>query len=497
MVHYLPFLYTASAILSSLSSASSTAIDGFMKHRRHVARNNFLFSRDETLYTRSDCEPADPQNTVTDRLQALLNNSGPGYTLPLCPSTQYYLQATLNFSAPNQEISTAGYPTGDERATLVVVGPVGNGAGMTTAVNGACQNCDGIVLRNVQINGTRLGGPELSGGANIEMGGGNSNQLIEYVHSFDPRGWSCLHIAEGPFSCNNVTVQNNDIGPCGNDAFQQWADGISVSCMNSLVRNNMVNNPTDGGIVIFGSPGTLVENNTIWVETNTLLGGINMVDYDPWQGNFTNTIVRNNTIKGGFATSTAVAGEADGSNNYDVIIKIGIAIGPRTWFGNEYYNNVSSSGTVLNNQLEGAFGYAMAISSARNFTVEGNKLVGNTSFIGARGPNCTSNDVVPTPAPFVVDQSTVTMSTEQTDFQNISDGDSLTCILPPDGGDYWPFGGNPSSTQSSRSSKGLSGGAKAGIAIGVIVGVVTLAVLTYLIRRWALRRASARSVRTW
>jgi hypothetical protein len=27
----------------------------------------------------------------------------------------------------------------------------------------------------------------------------------------------------------------------------------------------MVNNPTDGGVVLFGSPGTLVENNTIWV----------------------------------------------------------------------------------------------------------------------------------------------------------------------------------------------------------------------------------------
>ncbi len=98
------------------------------------------------------------------------------------------------------------------------------------------------------------------------MGGPNSNQLIEYVRSYDPRSWSCLHVAEGGLQCNNVTVQNNDIGPCGSDVFQQWADGISVSCRSALVRNNMVNNPTDGGIVLFGSPGTLVTNNTIWVE---------------------------------------------------------------------------------------------------------------------------------------------------------------------------------------------------------------------------------------
>lgn len=117
----------------------------------------------------------------------------------------------------------------------------------------------------VQINGTRAGAPPTGGGANIEMGGSNSDQLIEFVHSYDPRSWSCLHVAEGALSCNNVTVQNNDIGPCGSDAFQQWADGISVSCRSAVVRNNLVMDPTDGGIVVFGSPGTLVYNNTIWV----------------------------------------------------------------------------------------------------------------------------------------------------------------------------------------------------------------------------------------
>ena len=76
------------------------------------------------------------------------------------------------------------------------------------------------------------------------MGGSNSDQLIEYVHSYDPRSWSCLHLAEGAFACNNATVRHNDIGPCGTDLFQQWADGISVSCQNSHVWNNSVNNPT-------------------------------------------------------------------------------------------------------------------------------------------------------------------------------------------------------------------------------------------------------------
>lgn len=104
------------------------------------------------LHARDDCEPADPLNTLTDRLNTLLNSSGSGYTLPLCPSTQYYIQAPILFYAPYQEISTVGYPTGDERATLVVVGPVANGQGQTTAVDGTCANCTGVKLRNIQAS---------------------------------------------------------------------------------------------------------------------------------------------------------------------------------------------------------------------------------------------------------------------------------------------------------------------------------------------------------
>ncbi|KAG1735392.1 hypothetical protein EDB19DRAFT_1724199 [Suillus lakei] len=448
----------------------------------------------------SDCEPADPSNTLTSRLNTLLNSSGSGYVLNLCPSTQYLIQAPILFAAPNQEISTVGYPTDNSRAVLVVNGPVSNGTGQTTAVDGTCANCDGVRLRNVQINGTRAGAPPINGGANIEMGGPNSGQLIEYVHSFDPRSWSCLHVAEGTLNCNNVTVQNNDIGPAGSDLFQQWADGISVACSNSLVRNNMINNPTDGGIVLFGAPGTRVENNTIWVETNTLLGGINMVDVSPYSGDYNGVVVTNNTIAGGFATSPDTGSATKGTNAEDVIIKIGIAIGPRTWFGPQYLNNVSTGGTVLNNQLTGAFSYGIAISSATNFTIENNVLVGNTSFIGARGPNCSTSDLTPSPAPFVIDINNTAKSTTQSDFVANTNGDGLTCVLPPPGGDYWPFGGNPSASptsppEPSPSTSSHSSTAKTvGIVLGAIAGILFVALAAWYIRKWALKRAEARTL---
>ncbi|KII94656.1 hypothetical protein PLICRDRAFT_33470 [Plicaturopsis crispa FD-325 SS-3] len=462
-----------------------------------------LSSRDD-----SSCEPADPDNTLTDRLNTLLNSSGPGYVLRLCQNTKYLTQAPLLFAAPNQEISTQGYPTGDERAMIVVNGPVSNGQGHTTAVDGTCANCGGVILRNIQINGTRGGASSTNGGANIEMGGSNSNQVIEYVRTFDPRSWSCMHLTEGALSCNNATVQNNEVGPCGSSNFQQWADGISVSCANSTIRNNLINNPTDGGIVLFGAPGTRVENNTIWVETQTMLGGINMVDYLPWLGDYSDTIVTNNSIAGGFSTESATAGESKGTNSEDIVIKIGIAIGPRTWFGDQYGNNVSANGTVINNQFSGAFSYAMAISSAVNFTVQNNVLVGNTSFIGANGPNCTTTEVVPTPAAFVIDQSNTQNSQTQADFQAVSSGDGLTCVMPPAGGDFWPFGGNPGAGASSytppvsvpepEATAGSSGGGKSstgrkvGIALGVIFGLAAVALVALLLRRWAIKRSNER-----
>lgn len=99
-----------------------------------------LASNDSTT-----CIPAEPANTVTSRLNLALSSSGKGYILSLCPNEQYLIQAPILFTAPGQEISTAGYPTDNSRATLVV-----SGAGQTTAVDGTCGNCGGVKLRNVQ-----------------------------------------------------------------------------------------------------------------------------------------------------------------------------------------------------------------------------------------------------------------------------------------------------------------------------------------------------------
>lgn len=444
----------------------------------------FPINTSKQILRRDDCFSKDPEDTITDRMNNALSSGGDGFILSLCPNTEYRTTASINFASPNQEISTQGYPTDSSRAMIIVNGTVTNGTGHTTAIQGNCATCNNIKLRNIQIDGAR-GDIIAGGGANIEMGGATSGQLVEYVRSFNPRSWSCLHIAEGGLKCTNATVQNNDIGPCGTDDFQRWADGISFACANGIVRNNMVDNPTDGGIVLFGSPGTLVENNTIWIEEQTLLGGINLVDYSPWSGNYTGVVVQNNSIFGGFATDSDADSQSKGDDEFSAIVKIGIAIGPRTWFGDRYGNNKSENATVINNHLSGAFGYGMAISSAKNFVVMGNDLFGNTSFIGSRGPNCSSVDTTPSTQAFVINTNTTESSTTQSDFSVVSDGDNLICIQPPDGGDYWPYGGNPEEgTNQSEESTGPSVGSKVGLALGIIFGVLFAAVAAWFIRKW-------------
>jgi hypothetical protein len=99
-----------------------------------------------------------------------------------------------------------------------------------------------------------------------------------------------------------------------------------------------VTDPTDGGIVLFGSPDTLVENNIIQVikvsftllcrflrdlppGQSTALGGINMVDVVPWGGNYAGVTVQSNTILGGFATDPDSSTQKDGENANHAIIK--------------------------------------------------------------------------------------------------------------------------------------------------------------------------------
>src|SRR5262249_25619774 len=118
-------------------------------------------------------------------------------------------------------------------------------------------------------------------------------------------------------------------------------------------QHNTIRDATDGAIVVFGAAGSTIDSNTIIAASRTLLGGINLVDFDPAAGNYTGTRVTNNTIESAGA-----------------LIKVGIAMGPQVWFcrsGTNYGATVSGN-TVRGDQV----GYSFPVNGVRDWTVSGN-----------------------------------------------------------------------------------------------------------------------------
>lgn len=329
-------------------------------------------------------------------INAALN--GTGATAVLCPGAVFTLTNSITFTAPNQTIETQGLPTDSSRATLKLSGS------LTTAINGNSQ--PGVTVENIQVDGGRPTLGRLNGGALMEMGASGTGQTVQNVYAHDTRSWSTLHFIEGAVTnstpaCQGAKILNNTIGPAGTDTPSgTWADGISLACGNSTVAGNTVQDATDGGIVIFGAPGSSVKNNTIVARTRTLLGGINLVDYAPMNGNYTGTTVTGNTI-----------------NAQSAFIKVGIAMGPQVW-GCGSGTNYGAS--VTGNTLQGAhMGYGYAVNGVRNWTVTGNTDA--STHVGTPHAGC--GGTVSAPGRFQVQSAT--SSTLQPEFTNAQ----LTYVL--------------------------------------------------------------------
>ncbi|KAL8276755.1 hypothetical protein RQP46_010864 [Phenoliferia psychrophenolica] len=171
-----------------------------------------------------------------------------------------------------------------------------------------------------------------------------------------------------------MQITNNDIGPSGHapsgvNQFRrdntgtyapgQWADGISLACQGSTVSGNTITDATDGAIVIFGAPGSIITSNTIISQNRQLLGGINMVDFGSFSGSFQGTVVNRNIIW------------AKGS-----MIKMGVAIGGMVWGVDNRTESRTHGGTVTGNSFlssgTGYFHYAIGAAGHNGAVVSGN-----------------------------------------------------------------------------------------------------------------------------
>jgi hypothetical protein len=113
---------------------------------------------------------------------------------------------------------------------------------------------------------------------------------------------------------------------------------------------------TDASMVIYGSPGSLIDDNTIRAQHRNSMGGILLSDYGPWEGNYTNTRVSSNTI------------EADEGT----LIRVGIGLGASIL--SDDTESVLFGGIVRENVLKGyGMGYGIAAAGLRDFVVVDNE----------------------------------------------------------------------------------------------------------------------------
>jgi hypothetical protein len=293
------------------------------------------------------CIPSGDQAAINARLVLA------GDVAVLCPGAVFQLTAPVVFSADRQAVYTKGLPTDARRAVLRITSP---------SVTGAVQMLDrsDVVLSNVVVDGDRPKLGRLDGDALIQAGGSASGQVVREVRALETRSWSTIHIFEGGSPrCAGALIEDNEIGPAGRPD-GNWADGISLACTNSIVRDNTITDATDGAIVIFGAPGSVVEGNVIRAEHQTMLGGINMVDYLPFAGDFTGVRVQGNTI------------DAAGA-----VIRIGLGMGDRVWVCRDLAkapkDQTLFGATVTGNTLQGGhMQYGFAVDGVRDWTVTGN-----------------------------------------------------------------------------------------------------------------------------
>ena len=319
-------------------------------------------------------------------------DGGPGTKVFLCPAKTYRLTGTIVFTAADQELATLGYPSGAERARLLLNG------GFATAIQGDCRRCARVTVTNIIIDGNRAKLGRMID-SNLATGlvvlGGNEGQTIKNSWIKDPRGFTAIHVREGDkLQCKSATIEKNEIGPVGEEYKPEvdgpdpemsplgrpLADGVSIACKDSYVRSNTFYDNSDAAIVVYCSPGTLVHGNTIKTQKMSAMGGILMIDSVPFDGDYSGTIVRSNTI--------------DAANK---IIRVGIGIGAAVW--SDDTETVLKGGTVVSNNLRGRFmGYGIAAAGLEGWTIKDND--DQSTHGGQRSERC-FNDENPAPVPLL------------------------------------------------------------------------------------------------
>ena len=345
-----------------------------------------------------------------DDLQAVLDR---GDDLVLMPGRVYEISKALQYKKAGQKIYTKDVQVPSDYATLKLSD---SGSMMLLQAEGV----SGAVLEHVVCDGNRYElstvlKPANGGGGQPPLayfgGGAASNQVVRENVFMNTRTWSTLKLHEGAKNClvegNLILGAGVDCRGNGREAKEipfNWGDGISCAAANSIIRNNLIIDPTDVGVVLYGAPGTIVEGNVISSVSRESLGGINMVDaIAHYQLNAEKTLadyrgvkVRNNYI------------DAFGAR-----IHMGIPMGAVPWVP-AWKGKILTGAEVTGNTMAGGAGaYGFVVHGVTNWIVTGNKSTASYSGI-ADGLSPTNR--AHEPCAFVYDPATVQDVTLQKEF---------------------------------------------------------------------------------
>ena len=350
---------------------------------------------------------------VGNDLQAVLDA---GDDLLLEAGQVYELNAPLVFKWEGQRIATYQPKSLSDYATLRIANRE-----QGQLING--NHLDGVVIEQVVLDGNRyrlsslskeFGGPPM-----VFFGGkGAERQVVRRCVFVGARTWSTLKVHEGG---SDVLVEDNiffgagaDVRGNGREGTENphingmsWGDGISCAAQRTTVRNNVIIDPTDVGMVFFGAPGSVSEGNVIAAVARESLGGINLVDPlkfwafedDETRIDYRGVVINDNWI------------DARGGR-----IHVGIPVGAVPWVPSKK-GFTFVGGSVTNNLISGdAAAYGIILSGISEFTITGNKSSARYSGIGeGLNPQLPPDD----PTAFIMNPEVVTDCEIQPEFKKM------------------------------------------------------------------------------
>ncbi|HDS83972.1 MAG TPA: hypothetical protein ENN97_02070 [Phycisphaerales bacterium] len=346
-------------------------------------------------------------------LQAVLDS---GKNLLLEKGALYEITETLVYKFPGQKISTHDAVYVSDYATLRIACP-----DLMLLIDGARQ--DNIVLENVILDGNRYRLSTVDKGQTT--GGGGQPPLVFFGNDgavgqkalnnvfMNTRTWATLKVHEGAENClveGNIFI-GAGVDPRGNGREKtevpfSWGDAISCAAENTIVRNNLIIDPTDVGIVFYGAPGSIAEDNVIACLSRESLGGINLVDgflYPLDEGadgrqrfSYEGTIVRNNYI-----------------DSFGARIHISIPMGAGVWVPHLKDKTLAGAAVYGNVIAGGAAGYGLVVNGVEGFYVYDNISIANYS---GRAEGLSPKNPPDEPGPFLFNPDRVTDSILQNEF---------------------------------------------------------------------------------